>query len=391
MKIAITICEYNPFHNGHKYSLDEIRKTTAADAVVCIMSGNFTERGDIAVMHKYDRAKHAVLAGADIVIELPAVFATAPAEIFAKGGVKTAECLNGERTLCFGIESGDKSGLIATANYLLRETSEFKSLLKQELDEGVSFARARYNALEKLNPPGIDLGFTLSPNNILALEYTKAIIERGYKTDIAPIIRTGAGYKADKPKGIYYSASGIRQMIADGKYKKTAKFMPKFVFDDLPSALPDVDKEILYALLSTPKKELADITDCSEGLENRIKALLKDCTSRTELINKLATKRYTVPRLSRITLAAMLKISNKFTEKCLKSDLYLKVLALRKDRADLLSELGGKTPFIMRKSDADNLSSVARDCFEKDVFANDIYNIATKKKTNEYYTYFQPH
>ena len=355
------------------------------------MSGNFTERGDIAVMHKYTRARHAILAGADMVIELPTVFATAPAEIFAKGAVKIAECLNGERTLFFGIENGDKEGLIATADYLLRETAEFKAALKEELQAGVSFAKARYNALEKINPPGIDLGYTLSPNNILALEYTKAIIERGYKTDIEPIIRTGAGYKADKPKGIYYSASGIRQMIADGKYKKTAKFMPKFVFDDLPSVLPDVDKEILYALLSTPKKELADITDCSEGLENRIKALLKDCTSRTELINKLATKRYTVPRLSRITLAAMLKISNKFTEKCLKSDLYLKVLALRKDRADLLSELGGKTPFIMRKSDADNLSSVARDCFEKDVFANDIYNIATKKKTNEYYTYFQPH
>ena len=188
MKIAVTICEYNPFHNGHLYSLEQIKKISDADAVICVMSGNFTERGDIAVMHKYTRARHAILAGADMVIELPTVFATAPAEIFAKGAVKIAECLNGERTLFFGIENGDKEGLIATADYLLRETAEFKAALKEELQAGVSFAKARYNALEKINPPGIDLGYTLSPNNILALEYTKAIIERGYKTDIAPII-----------------------------------------------------------------------------------------------------------------------------------------------------------------------------------------------------------
>lgn len=350
------------------------------------MSGNFTERGDIAVMHKYTRARHALLAGADMVIELPTVFATAPAEIFAKGAVKTAECLQGERTLYFGIESGNKEGLISAAQYLLNESAEFKAALKEELESGVSFAKARYNALEKINPNGIDLAYTVSPNNILGLEYTKAVIERGNKTDICPIIRTGAGYKAEKPDGIYYSASGIRQTIADGKYKKTAKYMPNYVFDDLPKTLPSADREILYALLAMPKKELAGITDCSEGLENRIKALLKDCYTRKELIGKLSTKRYTVPRLSRITLSAMLGISAKFTEKCLKSDLYLKVLAIRKDRADLLKELGGKTPFIMRKSDADDLSGTAAECFEKDVFANDIYNIATQKKTNEFYT-----
>lgn len=386
MKIAVTICEYNPFHNGHLYALDQIKKISGADAVVCVMSGNFTERGDVAVMHKYTRARHALLAGADMVIELPTVFATAPAEIFAKGAVKIAECLQGERTLYFGVESGDKEGLMTAAKYLLNESAEFKAALKEELSAGVSFARARYNALKKINPDGIDLDYTVSPNNILALEYTKAVIERGCKTDIYPVIRTGAEYKAEKPKGIYFSATGIRQAIADGKYKKTAKYMPDYVFHDLPKTLPDADKEILYALLAAPKKDLAGIIDCSEGLENRIKAMLKDCHTRKQLIEKLATKRYTVPRLSRITLSAMLGISAKFTDKCLKSELYLKVLAIRKDRADLLRELSGKTPFIMRKSDADALSGTAAECFEKDVFANDVYNVVTEKKTNEFYT-----
>lgn len=385
MKIAITICEYNPFHNGHAYSLSEIKKS-GADAIICIMSGNFTERGEIAVMHKNVRAKHAILAGADMVIELPTVFATAPAELFAKGGVKIAESLQGERTLFFGIESGDKAGLIATAKYLISETKEFKAALKEELKSGVSFAKARYNALERLNPPDIDLGYTLTPNNILGLEYTKAVIENGFRTDVNPIIRVGADYKAEKPSGGYFSASGIRTAIADGKIKKTAKYMPSFVYDDLPTVLPDVDKEIMYALLSLPKRKIAEIIDCTEGLENRIKSMLKDCFSRKELMEKLATKRYTAPRISRITLSAMLGIDEKFIKKCLKSELYLKVLAIKKDKTELLSKLLYKTPFIMRKKDADGLSSVAKECFEKDVFANDVYNIATGKKSNEYHT-----
>lgn len=386
MKIAVTICEYNPFHNGHAYSLEQIKKTSGADAVVCVMSGNFTERGEIAIMHKYVRAKHAVLAGADLVVELPTVFATAPAEIFAGGAVKIAESLSGERTLFFGIENGTKDGLIATASYLLRESSEFKALLKEELKTGASFARARYNALEKLNPPGIDLGFTTSPNNILALEYAKAVIERGYKTELSPILRTGAGYKAEKPDGKFFSASGIRELLTTGKKRKAAKFMPKFVYNDLPDELVSVDDLVLYALLSTPKKDIAHIIDCTEGLENRIKAHVKDCFTRKELIDKLSTKRYTVPRLSRIMLATLLGIDEKLVSRCLKSDLYLKVLAIDKNKTDLLSALGGKIPFVMRKRDADELSGVAAECFEKDVFANEIYNLAAKTKTNEFYS-----
>lgn len=386
MKIAVTICEYNPFHNGHAYSLEQIKKTSGADAVVCVMSGNFTERGEIAIMHKYVRAKHAVLAGADLVVELPTVFATAPAEIFASGAVKIAESLSGERTLFFGIENGTKDGLIATASYLLRESSEFKTLLKEELKTGASFARARYNALEKLNPPGIDLGFTTSPNNILALEYAKAVIERGYKTELSPILRMGAGYKAEKPDGKFFSASGIRELLTTGKKRKAAKFMPKFVYNDLPDELVSVDDFVLYALLSTPKKDIAHIIDCTEGLENRIKAHVKDCFTRKELIDKLSTKRYTVPRLSRIMLATLLGIDEKLVSRCSKSDLYLKVLAIDKNKTDLLSALGGKIPFVMRKRDADELSGVAAECFEKDVFANEIYNLAAKTKTNEFYS-----
>lgn len=386
MKTAVTVCEYNPLHNGHVYSLNCIKRELSPDVTVVIMSGNFTERGEIAVLDKYARAKHAVLAGADVVIELPVVFATATAEIFAKGAVKTAEYLGGDRTLCFGTESGTKAGLIATATMLSGETREFKALLKAELNKGVSFAKARYDALEKMNIPGADLGFAATPNNILALEYTKAVIENGFKTDVLPLLRVGAGYNDLKPEGNFHSARGIRELILSGNKKKIKKYVPEFVYEDLPDTLPNADDLIMFELLKADKKFLKSVTDCTEGLENRFKALQKDTFTRAELIKKMTTKRYTSARIARITLANALGITAAFTKKCLNEKLYLKVLAVKKDKLDCLSALAKGAPLVMRKTDADDLPAFARECFEKDVFAVDTYNLATKRKTNEFYT-----
>ena len=368
MKIGITICEYNPFHNGHLYFLEQIKEKLKPDALAVIMSGNFTQRGQTAVMHKYTRARHAIEAGADIVFELPVAFATAPAEIFAKGAVKLLASLKGEKTLCFGMESGTKESLIATAKALSDETREFKAALKAELALGHTLARARFNALEKINPEGIDLSLASAPNNMLALEYARAVIE-----------------------GEYPSACAVREAISSGKKKKALKFVPAFVYRDLPDVLPSADSEVMTALSVKSKREMRKITDCGEGLENRIKALLKDSFTREELLSRLATKRYTSTRLSRVTLSALLGTTADETERYLKSDLYLKVLAINADRRDLLSSIKGKTPFITRKSEADLLSGAAEDCFAADVFANDIYNRVTKTKTNEYETLFVYH
>ena len=259
MKIGLIICEYNPFHNGHLYLINKVKEELNPDAVVVIMSGNFTQRGETAVMHKYQRAKHAILAGADMVVELPTVFATAPAEIFAKGAVKLLNQLKGEKTLCFGIESGDKTSLLATATALAVESKEFKGLVKDFLKEGHSLAKAKYLAIEKLNPPDVDLGFTLSPNNILALEYAKSIVEAGYQMDVLPIIRKGAGYKDLAIKGEIASAMGIRQFINENNLKKCKKLVPDFVYEDLPTILPNADQLIMGALTIKSKKELAKI------------------------------------------------------------------------------------------------------------------------------------
>lgn len=386
MKIALTICEYNPFHNGHLYSLNTIKQQLNPDFLAIIMSGNFTERGEIAIMNKYKRATHAIMAGADVVFELPAVFATAPAEIFAKGAVKLLNSLSGEKTLCFGIENGTKSGLIATATALSSESKEFKKLIKEELEKGNSLARAKQNALEKLNPPDIDLGFTETPNNILALEYTKAIVEYGFSMDVLPIIRQGAGYKQTNLTGETASAMAIRGAILNGNTQSVKHFMPDYSFNDLPKVLPDASALTLYALTSQSKKQLKSILDCTEGLENRIKAFLKDCTNLPQLIEKLSTKRYTKTRLQRIATSALLNIEEDFIRDCLKNDLYLKVLAINKNALNKLNQIKPTLPLIMRKSDVNTLSKTALKCFEKDVFANDVYNLITGEKSNEYHT-----
>jgi len=386
LKICFAVCEYNPFHNGHLKHLNYIREKIKPDCIAVIMSGNFTQRGEIAILDKYTRAMHAIKAGADIVFELPTVFATAPAEIFAKGGVKLASALSGENVLCFGTESAEKEKLISTASALLNESREFKKLYKEELKTGVTTIKAKVNALTKMQIENLDFDLLKTPNNILGIEYAKAVIEYKSNIDLHPILREGAGYNDDTLyKGIS-SASAIRKAILEGKYKKTKTALPKFVFDDIKPKIPNADELIFYSVIKEDKENLANILDCTEGLENRIKGLIKNSSSLEELKDKLKTKRYTYTRISRILLSCFLQIEEKFIRKCLLSDLYLKVLAVNKDKLNLLSTLSqsSKYPIITRKKDADKLEGIAKECFIKDVFANDVYNFVAKIKTNEY-------
>lgn len=384
MKICAVICEYNPFHDGHKYQLDLIKKTTTCDLIVALMSGNFTQRGEIAVLDKYTRAIHAIKGGADIVLELPTVFATSTAEIFAKGAIKLLSTLNGDITLCFGVESGDKQEYLATAKILSEETKEFSTLLKAEMDNGSSFAKARVDALSKMDIKDINLELLSSPNNILGVEYTKAILESNAKIDILPLVRVGADYNDGKAYPKLSSAKGIREMIASGKKLTAKKNVPDFVYKDLPKTLPNINDILLYSVINSSVKDLSYVFGVNEGLENRIKALSKDCYYADELIDKLTTKRYTKSRVTRILTANILGITEKFLRKCLKSKLYIKVLAV-KNTTTLSKIKNDKTyPLITRKSDVKKLTPTAIDCFELDVKANDVYNLVTKNHTNEY-------
>ena len=384
MKICAVIAEYNPLHLGHLKQIDYIKNHLGAEKIIVVMSGNFTQRGEPAVLNKFVRAKEAVIAGADMVIELPTVFATSNAEIFAKGAVKIINDLGVVDGICFGVESGEKQDYIKLASALNNETKEFKRTLKEQLDKGFSLAKAKFETVKLLDGE-YDESLISSPNNILGLEYTKALLSLESEINIFPMQREGDHNDKTLKKGIT-SATSIREVIKTGKIKKLKKNLPPFVYSDLRE-YPDFEKMIMTALLTTSTDKLSKIADCTEGLENRIKALSKDNKDLKILIDKVTTKRYTSTRIQRILLSNLLGIKEDLVQDCLKANLYAKVLAVNSDSKDLISTISqnGKIPLLTRKSDVDALKKTSAKCFEIDLLANELYNLATGGNFNENY------
>lgn len=394
MKFCAVICEYNPFHNGHKLQLETIRKSVDCDKILCLMSGNFTQRGEAALFDKFTRARHAVENGADIVLELPAAFAVSPAELFAKGAIKLLSSLPAVTSLAFGCESGEKKDFLAAAQATLSEDKQFKAAFKENLKEGLSYAKARTQTVLALNGD-IDEALFTAPNNILGVEYCRALLASGSNIDPVPLIRRGGGYLDPRPYENFSSATALRACLREGtrKAKKALKSnLPPSVFADIQAILPPRAFELaaMSALAATAAEELARVADCTEGLENRLKAFCKSTPEYSAMLSKIVTKRYTLSRLKRIVCANLLKIREKEIKNFLSSPLYLNALAVKKESAEaIFSDLQtGAFPLIVRKSDASALKKEALECFLCDVRANDLYNVLTGAHTNEYQTLF---
>ena len=367
MKICAIICEYNPFHNGHLYQLNAARTLSKADAVVCVMSGNFTQRGEAAVCNKFIRAKHALLAGADIVLELPTVFATSNAELFAKGAVKILSSIPAVKTLCFGAETADSNSFYRAADLLLNEPKTVSKQIKTLSKSGVSYAKARAEAWKDVIPENL----LSSPNNILGVEYTKALKYFNSKVDILPVLRTGSGYLDVELKANYSSASAIRAAISANANVQSN--VPDYVLQDLPlsieNSLETLEK---YALLSHTQQEIASVCDCTEGLENALKKIAETNAP----IASLTSARYTASRIRRIALQNLLNVDEKLIRESLQSPLYLRVLAAKKERSDVLSAISESAyPIIARAHSENVLGETAKRCYEKDIFAEKIYSL----------------
>ena len=375
MKICAIICEYNPFHNGHLYQMQEAKRLSGADALLCVMSGNFVQRGEAAIMDKFTRAKHAVLAGADAVIELPTVFATSNAELFAKGAIHLLSAIPNVSTLCFGAETADKQLLLKTAELLNNEPQSVSIKIKELTAKGVSYAKARALAWDKLLPACL----LTSPNNILGIEYTRAILSANANIDILPLPRIGGGYSDKNLQKNYSSATAIRTAICEGK--DCSENLPEFSAKDLPSKLENTLETLeKYALLATPLNEIAKVCDCGEGLEN---ALKKAAQTDEPLVECLTSARYTSSRIRRIALQNLLKIRESLIRDCLHSPLYLRILAVKKGRKEVLSSLSESPfPLIARPRDESHLEGVAKECYTVDLFAEKVFGILYKNKTN---------
>ena len=382
MKICACIVEYNPFHLGHSKHLDYIKNVLGADKIIAVMSGNFTQRGEPAVLDKFTRARHAILAGADMVIELPTVFATSNAEVFAKGAVSIIDSLGICENLCFGVESGTTEKYIRLASALNDESKEFKKLLKENLETGVSLAKAKFNTVQALYGD-FDESLISTPNNILGLEYTKALLSLNSPTEIAPMLRTGDHNDKTLKKGIT-SATSIRQILKTGAIKKLKKNVPSFVFPDLKDYPYSYEKLAMASIVTKPAELIEKCPDCTEGLENRIKALAKGNLNLDALVDKVTTKRYTETRIRRIINANLLGITKDLVSDCLKAPTYAKVLAINEKSTDLLSLVSAtsKIPLITRKSDTLSLKKTALKCYQLDELSTDLYNLITDDNKN---------
>ena len=383
MKVCAVIAEYNPLHLGHLKQIEYVKNVLKPEKIIVIMSGNFTQRGEPAILDKFTRSKLALLAGVDLVIELPTVFACGNAEVFAKGAISIINGLNIVDGICFGVESGSSQDYLALASALSNESKEFKKLLKDQLSTGVSFAKARFNAVKTLYGE-FDEKLLSSPNNILGIEYTKAILQSKSHLQIYPLIRTGDHNDAILKKGVT-SATSIRETLKSGKKSKVKGNIPKYVYKELKPYPVLIEQMLLSSIITADAKEMSEIPDCKEGLENRIKALVKDNHCYKTLIEKTSTKRYTQARIRRILVNNLLKIYNPLVKACLSDKLYAKILAVKSESKSIVSDLSKNAtiPVLTRKSDCDLLKKTALSCYEKDVLANDLYNLATGEKRNE--------
>ena len=304
MQTVGVICEYNPFHLGHKKQLDAIRaKFGPETAIVCLMSGNFVQRGHPAIFDKMHRAKAALACGADLVLELPVQYALSSAEGFAAGGVSILSKVCD--TLCFGAETADAELLMATAQALL--SADFSAALRRHLDAGLSFPAARQAALHDM---GMDSAVLETPNNILAVEYCKAILSQGSTMNIFPISRGGSYHDtvADTKEP---SATAVRQLIANnGDWQR---YVPKEAFSCLQNAavheLRHGEKAMLARLRTMTDAEFEALPYGSEGLWRKLMHESRRQATLEEILTAVKSKRYTRSRLDRMVMCAFLGLT----------------------------------------------------------------------------------
>ena len=310
MKISAVVCEYNPFHNGHKFQLDIARAELQCDAIVGIMSGNFVQRGDAAIFPKEYRAAAAIASGMDLVLELPAVLTLQSAERYASNAVETLNSMGCIDTLFFGAECPDTDILMSIASVLANEDSSFQSALKHKLSQGLSFANARAEAVRTVI--GSASAEILSkPNNILAVEYCKALIR--HKSNIKPhaIARKEVNHDEIAVSNGFASATAIRERIFNNL--DIAEFVPIETLNLSKAVEPfdliKMERTLISNLFLMPIDKLRNIADVSEGLENALKRAAYTTNSVNKLIEQVKSKRYAYSRIRRIILNAYLGIT----------------------------------------------------------------------------------
>ncbi len=404
------IAEYNPFHNGHRYHIMKSKELTGSENCIVVMSGNFTQRGEPALLNKQERVKCALLNGASVVIELPVPFATGSADIFAFGAVSLLNRSNIIDYLCFGVETDDLPFMTKISEIFAEEPEVFKNFLSLELSKGICYPIARENALLEYLKKCIpeysfrDLSFLRTPNNILALEYVKALKKSNSHIKPIAVKRKSSDFHSTKINSKIASATAIRiaaksffeekqyNVLVEKQIKDTIPENTQKIFfeslqycNDIKNYMPILD----YILRTKSQKELSEILDVTEGLENRILRFSAEKTM-DSLLMSLKTKRYTMSKLRHAILHIILDIKKTEVFHYLKTGLpYIRVLGFRRDKRELLTELSKKSsiPLITNiKSAEKSLSITEYALLKKEILSSDLYYINTTKEVNSEYT-----
>lgn len=347
MNITGIITEYNPFHNGHKFHLEESKKQTKSDGTICIMSGNFVQRGGPAIIDKWKRTEMALNNGVDLIIELPTFYAVSSAEFFAKGAVSILNSLNIVNNLFFGSEIGDAKALSEIAKVLVSEDERFQNILKENLSLGLTFAKAREKSLiEYLNRSEINNIIT-SSNNILGIEYIKAILKLNSSINPVALKREGSNYNDKSLSQTFSSATSIREVLKNTNNIEDLKNIIPLESYEVFSKLQEQDyrftfeeemfKYIKYKI-QTNCVNFNNLYEVTEGLDNKIIKEISSSNSLHEFILKIKSKRYTYSKISRILTHIYLGLDNDdFKDIANENNLYVRVLGFNKTGREILS------------------------------------------------------
>ena len=358
------IAEFNPLHKGHEYLISRAKEL---GEVVCVISSNFVQRGDTAISPKEIRAKSALLAGADLVAELPVLWSMSTAQNFALGGVSSLVAL-GCDTLIFGSEEGEISPLLEIADILLSE--EFSSRLNNYLKEGMTFAAARQKACEDL---GAKKGVLDRPNNNLGIEYIIAARRLGADLKFETLKRLGADHDSSD-LGEFVSASLLREKLLKGDREFCLKYMSEKILDlykqENLSDIKRLETAILSTLRTKTLSDLKRLPDLSEGVENKLFSAIKVATYLDSLYNEIKVKRYPMARIRRLVLSAFLGIDNSYF---LKPVPYVRVLGFNDDGCEILKKATetSKIPLVTKVS-----SIKDTDVFKVENRATDLYSLS---------------
>ena len=387
------IAEYNPFHNGHMYHLEKAKEQSGAQYSICVMSGNFVQRGNTSILNKWKKAEMALKNGIDLVIELPTIYSVASAESFSLGAIKLLDSLKIVDAISFGAETDDFAALNNISNIAFEEPKKYKDLLNKELKKGISFPQARENALMLyLDNNKRYANILNSPNNILAIEYLKSLKKIKSTIQPIPIKREKVYYNENTIVDEFASATAIRNLLKNNQFSEIRKVVPKDTYEilskesELENIVLDLsayEKQIIYNLRKMSAEEIAQLPDVNEGLEHSIKNAASFSNNIKDFINIVKTKRYTQTRIQRILICALLGITKRDVIMGKRAIPYIRVLGFNEKGKELISRISKANPKAqvitsVKKFEKQNNNKTYKRLLDIDIFSTNIYTMACK-------------